>query len=633
MNWLHVSAITIYTCCMSVELDEVRDFLATTDPFAQLPDEVLDALPAQMDMRYVRRGVTIVGTGDTNDTLHVIRSGAVDITDSDGILLDRRGAGRTFGYSTLVGDKAASRYDMIAVEDTLLLVLPRQAFVELAEEHPQVQRYYSGQSARIAAAASSLRQDSASDVLSTLVGDFMVTEPVSVEDGVSVREAARTMEGNRVSSLLITRGGDLAGIVTDRDMRGGIASGTDLDGPITEIMTAGPKTATSDMPAFEAMLRMAERRVHHLPVVDSGRLVGLVSSSDIMRLLRHDPIYLTADLSRRDTPEELKEVYDNAHDVAVRFIERGASSEEVTGLLTVAADGLARRLLQLGEEKFGEPPVPYAFVVVGSQGRRGMGLASDQDNAMVLDDSFDEAEHGQYFADLATYVCEGLAAAGQVLCPGNMMAMNPDWRMTVSTWISTFHNWITAPEPDALLHAQTFFDFRAIHGEERLAEEVHTFAVRQARGAQRMHAHLGALAARREPPLGLFRGLVVDRSGEYANTLDVKKGGTAAIVQMARLFSLASGIDAVGTRPRLKLAAGQGAVSTGGAEELIDAFDFLNTIALKQQAEQVRRGEEPNYHINPKALGRLDSEHLRDAFQIIKNMQNALATKYPVRSI
>ena len=89
----------------------------------------------------------------------------------------------------------------------------------------------------------------------------------------------------------------------------------------------------------------------------------------------------------------------------------------------------------------------------------------------------------------------------------------------------------------------------------------------------------------------------------------------------------------MGTRPRLQAAASAGAVSERGAEDLIDAFDFLTTISLRQNAEQLRRGQKPNYHIDPKELGKLDREHLRDAFQIIKGMQSALSTQYPVRSM
>ncbi len=618
---------------MTVELDEVRDFLAASDPFAQLPANELSGLPQHMSMRYVRRSDTIISAGQTNDMLYIIRSGAVDVLDGEGTLLDRRDAGRSFGFSTLMGDNTC-RYSMIAVEDTLLLTMPREPFVELAERNPELARFFSGQSARMRAAAAQLRQESSSDVLRTQLGDFKIPNPATVTPDTTIQDAARIMENRNVSSLLVSRDGGLEGIVTDRDMRGRVvANNMDVTLPVTEIMTPNPRAVTSDALAFEAMLIMADMRIHHLPVVDEGAVTGIIASADIMRLLRHDPIYLTADLSRRTTPEDMREVYESAADVAVRFIERGASAEEVTGLLTVAADSLARRLITLAEEQLGPPPVPYAFVVLGSQGRRGMGLASDQDNALILDDSYDPDLHGDYFKNLADYVCTGLDSAGQVLCPGNMMAMNPDWRMTVTQWTNTFHTWITAPEPEALLHAQTFFDMRAIHGALELADNVHTTAVNMATHSGRLHAHLATLAARREPPLGFFRGFVVDRSGDYANTLDVKKGGTAAIVQMARLYALSAGIDAVGTRPRLQAAASAGVVSERGAEDLIDAFDFLTTIALRQHAEQLRRGQKPNYHIDPKELGKLDREHLRDAFQIIKGMQSALSTQYPVRSM
>ena len=618
---------------MTVELDEIRDFIADIEPFTRLPREELDQLPARMTMEYVRRGQPVMQYGQPNDHLHIIRSGAVDVLDDEGILLDRRDAGRSFGYSTLVGEPE-SRYTMIAVEDSLLLLLPRDEFQALTERNPDIVRFYSSQSRRIRAAAAELRGDQSTDVLRTRLGDFKIPNPVSINPDASIREAAELMEDKLVSSLLITTDGVLGGIVTDRDLRGRVvAKGLDISLPVSEVMTADPRAVTSDTLAFEAMIIMAELRIHHIPIVDDGQLTGIVTAADVMRLLRHDPIYLTADLSRRNSPEELRNAYSQASEVAVRFIERGASSEETSGIMSIAADALARRLLKLGEERFGPPPVPYTFVVLGSQGRREMGLASDQDNALVLSDDYVEAEHGEYFAELSSYVCQGLDTAGQVLCPGDMMASNPQWRMTVSQWVDTFNVWVTAPEPDALLHAQTFFDMRGVWGEIGLAETVHTDAVGMARGARRMHAHLAALAARREPPLGFFRGLVVDRSGDYANTLNVKKGGTAGIVQMARLFALSSGVTALGTRRRLLDSAAAGGVSQKGAQDLVDAFDYLNAITLRHQAVQLREKATPDYHIDPGRLGKMDREHLRDSFQIIKDMQNALASKYPVRNI
>lgn len=617
---------------MNVELDEVRRFLAEHHPFSSLDAQSLDSLPQKFQMRYVRKGETLVSAGQPNDYLHVLRSGAVDVMDEEGILLDRRDMGRSFGYSTLVGENS-SLYTMVSVEDSLVLMMHRDEFEPLAEAHPEIVRYYSGLSARIRAAAEQLHQESFSDILRTTLGAFAIPEPAQITSDATVQQAAQMMGEKNVSSLLVLDiAGQLEGIVTDRDMRASVAKGVDITQPVGQIMTTGVRTAHSEHLVIEAMLMMAEHNIHHIPLVEAGAVKGIVTSADIMRLLQNNPIYFTGDLARKNSPEEMREIYEDAQQIAVRFVERGAAASEVTSLMTVVADSMARRLLTLAEEKLGPPPVDYAFVVLGSQGRREMGLASDQDNALVLSDAYDPQQHSDYFKQLAEYVCQGLDTAGQVLCPGDMMASNPDWRMTVSQWNDTFHTWITAPEPDALLHAQTFFDMRAIHGNEELAQAVHEQAVATARRAPRMHAHLAALAARREPPLGFFRGLVVDRSGEYRNTLNVKKGGTAALVQMARLFAIADGKDVLSTRQRIEQSAG-GPVSRRSAEDLTAVFDFLGAITLQHQAEQVRAGQAPDYQLAPDALSKLDREHLRDAFHIIKSMQNALSIKYPVRSI
>ena len=397
-------------------------------------------------------------------------------------------------------------------------------------------------------------------------------------------------------------------------------------------MTANPISLGSDALVFEAMLLMAERGIHHIPVVDDGKVAGIIAAADIMRLMQSDPLYLSGQLARQSTPEELAETYRSAKSVAIRFLERGASSEEVQRLLTVATDALTRRLLTLAEEKLGPAPVPFAFAVLGSQGRREMGTASDQDNALVISDEYQPEEHGEYFRRLGELVCQGLATAGQPLCPGDMMASNPQWRMTVSQWRATFHHWITAPEPEALLHAQTFFDMRAVGGGEEMVDEIHAYATAAAKQAPRLHAHLAALAVRREPPLGVFRGLILGRRGERAHTLDIKKGGLAAVVQIARLHAILSGSHELSTRSRLAAAAGE-SLSRSAAADLTDAFDFLSSVSLLHQAKQAAAGDAPDYRVDPGALKKMEREHLRDAFQIIKKAQSGLSVRFPVRSV
>ena len=418
-------------------------------------------------------------------------------------------------------------------------------------------------------------------------------EPVTRGKDVSIAEAARTMGEEGISSLIITDGQAVTSIITDADMRSRVvAAGVDTSRPVADVMTSPVRTIAPNALVFEAMLTMSEMGIHHLPVADDTQVVGVVTAADIMRQLQADPIYLAADVARA-SQDELEGAYRDAARVAVRFFERGASAAETQRLLTSIADALAKRLGTLAVEKLGPPPVPFTFVAVGSQARGEMGPASDQDNALVLDDSYDAERHGEYYAEFSAFVCEGLARAGQALCPGDMMASSPQWRMTESEWGRTFHGWVTAPNPDALL---------------------------------------AALATFREPPVGFFRGFVLERSGDYAHTLDIKRGGTAAVVQMARLYAIAAGVDEVDTIARLGGAAG-GPVSAKGAADLLDAYEYLANLAMRHQAKQVRAGDAPNYHIDPKQLPERDRAALRDAFGVIKSLQNALSTVYPTRAV
>ncbi len=620
---------------MSVELDEVLGFLNQHEPFASLPEETLRGLPARMGITYVRRGDVVVNYGEVNDTLYIIRSGAIDIVSEENLLLDRREAGLNFGYSTLVGEPE-SRYMMQAVEDSVLLMLPRDAFAMLIGAHPDLDRFFQTASRRVKAAADEVREGGSADVLRTPVREVIAGRTlISRDAGVSITQAAQAMVAEEVTCLVLT-GGAEPGILTDRDLRTRVvATQLDTNLPVREVMTSPVRTISADALIFEAMLTMGELGIHHLPVEGPDGVVGVLTSSDIMRQLQTDPIYLAADVER-SALEDLEGAYRDAANVAVRFFERGASAQETQKLLTSIADAIARRLGALAVDKLGPPPVPFAFVAVGSQARGEMGPASDQDNAIVLSDDYDEAAHGAYFAELAEFVCQGLGGAGQALCPGDMMASKPEWRMTESQWNQTFHGWVTAPDPNALLHAQVFFDFRPIFGFgdswREMAERVHDNALASAQGSRRLHTHLAALATFREPPIGFFRGLVVERSGDYASTLDIKRGGTAAVVQMARLYAITSGVREVDTISRLKASAG-GAISAKGAADMLDAYEYLSNLAMRHQAHQVRAGEAPNYHIDPKQLAARDQGALRDAFGVIKSLQNALSNKYPTRSV
>lgn len=617
---------------MDVELVEVRDFLARCAPFDDLPASVLDRLPARLTQRYHRRGSVIVDAGQSNDTLHIIRTGAVEVCDPEGTLLDTRDEGDCFGYSTLVHG-GASRYRMDAVADTLLLEMPRETFDELAEKFPSIRDFFGERSDRIREDLASARVAAAGgDALGTPVGELLTRDAVTTGPDTSIRDAARIMTDRRVSALLVVEDDVVTGIFTDRDLRSKVvAAGADPAAAVSTIMTPDPVSVDVRTRAFDATLLQIDRGVHHLPVCDNGAPVGMVTTGDLLRLAQADPVYLAARISRAPDTETVAALSRRLPEIVGEFVRRGTAPQDIGRVITATADAATRRLLVLAEEELGSPPVPYCWVGLGSQARGEMGVASDQDNALVLADDAATVPGGdEYFAALAERVCGGLDRAGFPLCPGEVMASNPAWRHTTSGWMRRVADWVGAPEPEPMVHAQVFFDIRAVHGDRALLEPIRRDMLARARANARFQAHLARIACEWQPPLGFFRGLVVARRGEYRNTLEIKAGGIAPVVQIARLHALAAGADEVATLDRLDAAAVAGVVARGDAENLAEAFRFLRGLAYRHHARQIAEGHEQDNNVDPSTLSTKDRHRLRAAFRIIAGAQDALALRYRV---
>ncbi len=618
---------------MSVELTVVRDVLAAHPPWRRLPAAVRETLPARMRMRYFRRGSVILAAGQVAEEVALLRSGAVDITDANGTLVERGDEGTTFGVSS-ARDGKPSRYTMTALEDSLVLTLPAADFRELLAGDDDFNRFFADQSAvRMRAAAEAVAPPGAGrDVLRTPLAEVVRREPVAVEATETIRDAARLMTREGVSALLVTRAGRLAGIVTDRDMRRRVvAEEHPADRPVATIMTADPTVTTPGATAVEAMLTMMQRGFHHLPVVADGRPVGMITSGDLMRLQQGNPVALVGAIETCDSLETLIEARGRLPAVVHDLVRADATAVEIGRVITAVADAVTRTLIRLTEAEIGPPPGPYAWVALGSQGRREMVLSSDQDHALILPDDLPEADRGWY-GRLAGRVTEGLASCGQALCPGDIMASNPAWRLTRGQWLGVFRGWIAEPDADAVLHADTFFDMRPVTGSS-IAEPLLAAVRRDSGSNPRFLARLASEAVRWQPPLGFFRGFVLDRTGERSRGLDLKAGGIAALVQIARIHALAGGIAEVGTQARLTAAAASGTLSQERAEDLRAAHELICMLRARHQVALARAGQAADNVIDPTPLSTIDRHGLRSAFRLVREAQQEVAYTYRLHAV
>ncbi|QYJ03380.1 CBS domain-containing protein [Nocardioides panacisoli] len=624
---------------MTAELDEVRRFLADHPPFDRLPEDDLTRLPRRLEVAYFRRGTVLRDVGEANDDLFVVRSGGIDVHDGDR-LVARRGVGEAAGISTLTLEGLEGRMGLrlTAYEDTLALVMPGEVFRDLAERHPTFRLHYvEHEAARLQHALTTVQQPRTGGVvLRTRVGDLVRRAPVAVGPDASVREAAAHMRDEGVSSVLITRDGALLGILTDRDLRTRVvAADRSPDDAVTTVMSAEPFTVESSSLAFELMLEMTGRTIHHAPVLERGRVIGVVTSTDLLRLERTNPIYLVGDIGKQDSVAALAEASRMTPRVVESLVDQDATADDIGRMVSAIGDAIERRLLSLLvgdlERDLGPAPTAYCWVALGSRARLEQGLASDQDHGLVLGGPV-EGEAATWFERLTTGMVDGLAACGYPPCLGDKMASNPRWRQPVAGWTDHVDRWLRRPTPEAILDASVFFDMRPVAGDPSLHAAVADHVRTRAPEADIFLLHLAGLAVR-PPPLGFFRGFVLEKDGKHRDTLDLKKGGVHAVVGIGRLHALAHGLPAVNTHERLAAAADAGAMSAGDVADLRDAFEFLSYVRLRHHAQQVRAGAEPDNFVAPGELSGFDRRTLRDAFEVVRRAQRGVEMRYPVRNV
>ncbi|MAT65305.1 MAG: cyclic nucleotide-binding protein [Gammaproteobacteria bacterium] len=609
---------------MEVELLEIRDFLAAHAPFDVLSPELLEVLPRQLVVRYLRRGTPFPPTDVRDAALYIVRSGAVELRDSDGTLSDKLGEGDL--YAGLC--EADSAVTGVTVEDSLLYLLDCRALASLREASPGFDRQFAADRAERLQRASAPRAAAGLDVLSVKAADLLRREPVTLDGDMSIRQAAQLMSAQRVSSVLITEGERLVGLITDSDLRHRcLARGLGADSPARSIMTPDPVTLDGGEVLAEALLRMTRLQVHHLPVLMQGRLAGMLTLSDLARHQGSSPVLLATDIQRADGVETLAGICRRLPELQSQLDLANTRPAHIGAAIASISDALTRRLLELAESRLGSAPVPYVWAAGGSQGRQEQTVHSDQDHALIIADELNEPDR-EYFTELSRFVSDGLNACGFPYCPGNAMASNPQWRQPLQVWRDYFTGWIERPQPQALMHASIFFDLRAIHGEAALLHTLQEQVLARTRANRIFIAHLTAAALQHRPPLGFFRNFVLIHDGEHDATLDLKRRGLLPIVDLARVYALSGGIPAVNTRERLEAAMAAGALGRELGGSLLDALEFIAGLRIRHQAGCLREGRAPDNYLPPDTLSGLERSHLKDAFRLIQSLQATLGNRY-----
>jgi CBS domain-containing protein len=595
--------------------------------------ESVDFFLARAQQRYYAPGeILIEPTSGEVQEIFFIRQGAVSgvrgIAELSGGAFQYE-AGDLFPLSAAVARRAVTA-TYTAVGDTFVLVLPRSAMGELAAASPEFSDFMNRRIARflelsrralqVAYASQTLAEQS----LETPLGELASRAPVTCGPATPLRDALQEMLDRRIGSMLVTdAAGAVQGILTRHDVLGRVTlAQVPLETPIAEVMVRPVQQLTVAHTAQDAVLLMSHHGIRHLPVTREGVAVGLVSERDLFAMQRLSLKQVSSSIRGALDVRTLALVAQDIRRFARNLLSQGVQARQLTALISHLNDVLTQRLLEILAPRHGVPLDSVCWLALGSEGRGEQTVATDQDNALILADGSNDAQR-QAAVAFAREANQALADCGYPLCRGGIMAGAPDGCLTLREWRERFAQWVEHGAPQDLLHASIYFDLRAIAGDAQMAASLRDEVREHARRTPRFLKQMALNAIAHGAPLHWLGGIATDDAG----TVDLKLQGTAIFVDAARLYSLAHGVAATGTRERLESVGARMGLQPSEYEAWVGAFEFLQMLRLRIQLEGKGGGEHPN-RLKPADLNDIDRRILKESFRLARLLQQRLHLDY-----
>lgn len=618
------------------------EFLQKFPPFNQMDTAHLAFLVEHCQLRFYAEGDSIIKPSDGPvEHFYIVKQGRVHGERPHSA---RRGtettfeitAGECFPLAALIGERA-TRTEHLAAEDTFCLLLAKHAFIKLfAVSNPLRDFALRGVSSLLDQVNQQVQLRAVETLgaqysLDTRLGELAMRQPIGCAPDTPLRDAVRLMHEQHVGSIVVLDPADKPlGIFTLRDLRRVVADGVDLAQPIGNLMTPDPFHLAPDASAFDAAIAMTERHIAHVCLVEHEKLCGVISERDLFSLQRVDLVHLARTIRHAGKVETLAGLRSDIRLLVDRMLAHGASSTQITHIVTLLNDHTVCRVIELTLEDMGDPGIPFTWLCFGSEGRREQTLHTDQDNGILFEasDAAEAAAIRERLLPIAREINQRLAQCGFTLCKGNIMAGNPELCLSRQEWSRRFAGFVLEATPENLLGSSIYFDLRTIWGPDEGCEQLREELLRRVANNSLFQKMLAENALRQRPPVGRFRDFVVARSGADKDTLDLKVQGLTPFVDGARLLALANGIGAVGTLERLRALIAKGVIDALDGAAYEEAYHFIQQTRMQQHQLQARDELPYSNRVDPDHLNHLDRRILRESFRQAQRLQSSLAMRY-----
>lgn len=637
-----------------METHEILNILMKTDPFEMLETEVLRELAGKTEIREYHPNTYIFRQGNPSlDYLFIIASGLAEVlvTNDRGAesVIGLRRSYDFFGETTVLSQQ---RYpgSIRAREPLTCILIQRKDLEELIYNHPEFSGFFNALLAErmrllyeeiVSEQSYEAYSSTESPLFRKRVSEVMSAPVVTCRTGDKVTNAAKIMDDRDISALVVLDNEKKPrGILTEKNIVRYLVANQLY--PVSQcnverVMNSNLTQISPESFLGQALVAMIRQKTKHIIVVDRGKLVGIITMADLIRTRSTGNLLLSQDIESQTTIKGLYHISGQVDNILNALIAEKASVREVFEVMSELHERLSRRIIQLSEERmkitgWGPPPVDYCWINMGSAARYEQTLRTDQDNAIIYaDPDPDKKEDADtYFSKLAELIVESHAECGFVKCKGNVMAVNPQWRRSLSEWNRAIRNWTRSYDPEDTRILTILLDYRPIWGNMSLAQSFWNEIFKAFEASLTAQHMMAKDEFQYKLPISFLGTFVTEKSGPHKNEIDLKKAGASHIVNGVRIFAIKNKISEPSTFGRLKQIEEAGAMSAEEAELFGASFETLMMFRIRENMKKAKQGKEPDNYIDPYSLRKRERMILKDALSGVAQLQKLVNKEFSV---
>jgi len=631
---------------MNVIAERIADFLKQYSPFNNLSIEELTIVATSIRVVNIEKHKTLFRVNDLlHDSFYVVASGVINlsvISDAEETLLNKCVEGDVFGLRPFF---AKNNYMMTAKarEESVVYAIPIDIFRPFVAKNSEVLNFL------LESFAHNSNDPSDRENKGKLLSDNVVFSgqqseiqyfqtlaynrtPLKSYPGATVKEVAQLMTDNLLDNVIIIENNLPIGIVTDSDMRSKIATGRlPITATIDKIMASPVIAVPENVSLAEAQLLILKHNVSHLCVTQDGseksEIKGVISGNDLIVAQASNPGVLMKEIKRSQDAKDLKKVRTKLSDMVQTSIAKNIPLSHITNIAGEINLALIKRSVELAILDLGSPPARFAWLSIGSQGRKEQLLLTDQDSILVFEDVAAEKYRDvkDYFLKLAKKATATLEKIGYFPCPNGHMASNILWCKSLTDWIKQYDSWIKTPGEKSNEISSIFFDYEIAFGEQKIEEAVTEVIFNNVTKNKLFFDYLGNDALRKPAPLSFFKKFNLEEEGPNEGKFDVKTRALMPLIDGARLFVLSLNIRGINnTYLRFKQLA---MTDPKHSEIYLNCAEAFLTLSKIRTMEGLKNDSDGQF-INIEELSKVDREKLKNALAPMKDLEELIKDRF-----